>query len=67
MSEGEFNCNLEVYQIEDENLMECLDLDLVKKQKKLPFKKFEDMISENKFFENKMIRIVINSHGEEKV
>lgn len=47
--------------------MECLDLELVKKQKKLPFKKFEELISENNFFENKMMRIVVNSHGEEKV
>eukprot|EP00801_Mesodinium_rubrum_P001715 Mrub_01715.p1 GENE.Mrub_01715~~Mrub_01715.p1 ORF type:complete len:661 (+),score=94.06 Mrub_01715:225-1985(+) len=67
MSDSEFNCNLDIYQIEDDNLVECIDLDLIKKQKKLPFRNFEELISGNNFFENKYIRVIVNSNGEEKV
>jgi len=66
LSDGEFNMNIEIFLIKDENLFECIDLELIKKQKKLSFNQFEELINQNNFFENKMIRIIAISQGEEK-
>jgi len=69
VEEGDSFTHMEIYLLTDTNMVECMDLNLVKKcsECRINLRQMEDLIRANNFFENKMIRVVTIVNGKEEV